>query len=93
MQVGRCRDVPAVPIEAVNVEQDRKVCYVIGPSGLERREVTPGWSTTDLIEVTDGLKEGEFVALDQTQGSDRSPRRADSAGPDQPETAALAALR
>ena len=63
VQVGRCRDVLAVPSEAVSVDHDRKVCYVIGPSGLERREITPGGSTPDLIEVTDGLKEGESVVL------------------------------
>jgi HlyD family secretion protein len=50
VQVGRCRDVLAVPSEAVSVDQNRSICYVIGPSGLERREITPGASTTDRIE-------------------------------------------
>ena len=88
VQVGRCRDVLAVPTEAVSVDHDRKVCYVIGPSGLERREITPGGSTPDLIEVTDGLNEGESVVLNPTQVFDRSAWRADSAGPDQPEATA-----
>ena len=92
VQVGRCRDVLAVPSEAVSVDRDRNVCYVIGPSGLERREITPGGSTPDLIEVTDGLNEGESVVLNPTRVFDRSAWRADSAGPDQPEAAALAAL-
>ena len=92
IQVGRCRDVLAVPTEAVSVDHDRNVCYVIGPSGLERREITTGWFTPDLIEVTDGLNEGEFVVLNPPRDFDRSPWRADSAGPDQPGTAALAAL-
>ena len=38
----------------MSVDRDRIVCYVIGPSGLERREITPDASTPDLIEVTDG---------------------------------------
>jgi HlyD family secretion protein len=93
VRVGRCRDVLAVPSEAVSVDEDRSVCYVIGPSGPERREITPGGSTPDLIEVTDGLKEGELVALNQPRDFDRSPRRTDPAVPDRPETAAVAALR
>jgi HlyD family secretion protein len=93
VQVGRCRDVLAVPSEAVCVDQDHNVCYVIGPSGLERREITPGGSTTDLIEVTDGLNEGESVVLNPTRVFDRSASRADSAGPDLREGPGLTALR
>ena len=78
VQVGRCRDVLAVPTEAVSVDHDRKVCYVIGPSGVERRKITPGGSTPDLIEVTEGLIEGEYVVLNPTQAFDGSARRADS---------------
>jgi HlyD family secretion protein len=92
IQAGRCRDVLAVPAEAVSLDHDRSICYVIGPSSLERREITTGWFAPNLVEVTDGLKEGEFVALNQPRISDRSPWRVDKAGPDQPETAALATL-
>ena len=92
VQIGRCRDVLAVPSESVNVDQARNVCYVIGPSGLERREITAGGSTPDLIEVTDGLNEGESVVLNPTQVLDLSAWRADSAGPDQLEAAAIAAV-
>ena len=72
VQVGRCRDVLAVPTEAVSVDHDRNVCYVIGPSGLERREITRGGSTPELIEVTDGLNEGESVVLNPTRVIDHS---------------------
>jgi HlyD family secretion protein len=71
VQVGRCGDVLAVPTEAVSVDRDSKVCDVVGPSGLERRAIVPGGSTTDLIEVTDGLNEGEYVVLNPTQVLDR----------------------
>jgi HlyD family secretion protein len=92
IQAGRCRDVLAVPTEAVSLDHDREVCYVIGPSGLERREITAGWFTPDLVEVTDGLNEGEFVALNKPQDLDGTPWLADSVGVDQPESPALAAL-
>jgi HlyD family secretion protein len=93
VQVGSCRDVLAVPTEAVSIDHDRNVCYVIGPSGLERREITRGGSTPDLIEVTDGLNEGESVVLNPTRAFDRTAAPVDSAVPDQPETAPIAALR
>jgi HlyD family secretion protein len=92
VQVGRCHDVLAIDSEAVMVDNDRKVCYVIGPSGLEWREITLGGSTSDLIEVTQGLREGESVVLNPTRVFDRSGGRADPASADQPETAPLAAL-
>jgi HlyD family secretion protein len=93
IRLGRCHDVLAVPSEAVSVDHDRHVCHVIGPSGLERRAITPGRSTPNLIEVVDGLKEGESVALNPTRVFDGIASRADPTSPDQPETGALAALR
>jgi HlyD family secretion protein len=90
---GVCRDVLAVPGEAVSVDQGRNLCYVIGPSGLERRVITPGLSNPDLIEVSDGLKDGESVVLNPAQVFGGSPWRADLTGQDQLESAALASLR
>jgi HlyD family secretion protein len=92
IHVRRCRDVLAVPSEAVGVDRNDTVCYVIGPSGLERRAITLGGSTTTLTEVTDGLSEGESIVLNPTRMVERSPWRADSASPRKPETVPLAAL-
>jgi multidrug efflux pump subunit AcrA (membrane-fusion protein) len=92
IQLGRCQDVLAVPSEAVSVDHDRNVCYIIRPSGLERREITPGRSTTNLIEVVDGLKEGESVILNPTQALVGLDSPADSASPGQLDTVPLAAL-
>jgi HlyD family secretion protein len=61
--VERCVDVLAVPSEAVSIEGGRDVCYVAGVDGLERRPVTLGRSTRDLLEVTKGLAEGDQVLL------------------------------
>jgi HlyD family secretion protein len=93
VQVGRCRDVLAVPTEAVGVDHDRNVCYVVGPSGPERREITRGGSTPELIEITDGLNEGESVVLNPTRVLDHSASGVDSAHLGQPKTGAFAALR
>jgi hypothetical protein len=77
----------------VEVDHDRHTCYVVGPSGLERREITVGGSTPDLIEVADGLKEGESVVLNPTRVLEGTAGQADPASPDQPETLAIAAYR
>jgi HlyD family secretion protein len=57
------RDVLTVPHEAVRIDGERKVCFVAHDEQLECREVQVGEDTIDLIEVTEGLKEGELVAL------------------------------
>ena len=53
----------AVPTEAVAYEEGQDVCYVAGADGLERREITLGRSTRSLLEVTQGLVEGEEVVI------------------------------
>jgi HlyD family secretion protein len=99
IETGRCRDVLAVPTEAMTVDHDRRVCYVVAPSGFERREITPGSSSPDLIEVVDGLKEGELVVLNPPQEIGHSagglmrwagisPKRPHSPRPEEPLAAA-----
>jgi HlyD family secretion protein len=56
-------DVLAVPHEAVVSEQNRKVCFVPRGDHLERRDVQVGLGTTNWIEITGGLSEGDEVAL------------------------------
>jgi len=53
----------AVPHQAVKSDRGKKVCFVANDESLERREVRLGQETTDLVEVTGGLQEGELVAL------------------------------
>jgi HlyD family secretion protein len=61
--LGRREHVLAIPHQAVQVDGGRKICYVAHDEALERREVKTGQDTSELIEVTDGLEEGELVAL------------------------------
>jgi HlyD family secretion protein len=53
-----------VPHEAVKSNGRKKVCFVAHAERLERREVVIGDETTDVVQVVDGLEEGELVALD-----------------------------
>ena len=57
------QDVLAVPHEAVVSEQNHRVCFLPREEHLERREVKVGQATSDWIEITEGLSEGEEVAL------------------------------
>jgi len=59
----RRQDVLAIPIEALAIEEGEDVCYVVSEDGIERREIGIGQSTAGLLEVTEGLDEGEQVVL------------------------------
>jgi HlyD family secretion protein len=58
-------DVIAIPPEAMAIEDGADVCYVASSEGqLERRTIKLGKSTTELLEVVEGLDEGEQVVGD-----------------------------
>jgi multidrug efflux pump subunit AcrA (membrane-fusion protein) len=64
LDTGRVEDALVIPSGAMAVVGDRRCCYVLGPAGPERREITIGRSTPEFLEVTAGLREGERVVLD-----------------------------
>ena len=61
--LSRRQNVLAIRHEAVRTDRGKKVCFVAHEESLERREVKIGQDTADLVEVLDGLEEGELVAL------------------------------
>jgi HlyD family secretion protein len=62
MMPGR-EDVLAVPYEAIISEQGSDACFIAAGDHLERREVKLGKATPDLVEITEGLTEGDDVVL------------------------------
>jgi HlyD family secretion protein len=64
---ARRHDEMVIPCEAVKVEDGQKVCYVVKEDHFERREVEVAPATHDLVQVLNGLKEGEKVAVYPTQ--------------------------
>jgi hypothetical protein len=64
-------DVLAVLHRAVVADQGRKVCWVLRDDQLVRRDVRLGQATPNLVEVLEGLAEGEPVALDPPGRSGR----------------------
>ncbi|MFN0076317.1 MAG: efflux RND transporter periplasmic adaptor subunit [Prosthecobacter sp.] len=61
--VDQLADVIYVPVQSVEVEQDHHFCYISNSGMLERREINTGLFNDEFIEVRNGLKGGEAVAL------------------------------
>lgn len=66
IDLDRRTNVIAVPVASVAVEGGREYCYVAADGLLERRPVKLGGSNSDLLEVTEGLAEGEEIVSDLT---------------------------
>jgi RND family efflux transporter MFP subunit len=64
IRVGELSENLVVPIPAVAAWQGRHYCYVLGPAGVQRRQVKIGTNTANFVEIVEGLREGEKVALD-----------------------------
>lgn len=65
--VGTYKDVIAVPVSAITEHFEQSYVYVLSGKEAERRKVTVGRNTHSFVEVTEGLEEGEVVALDAYQ--------------------------
>jgi HlyD family secretion protein len=87
------REVLAIPTEAVTVQYGRHVCYVVSPTGPELREITLGETTSNLIEVTAGLKETEQIVLNASQLLERPDSSAEPATTSDSDAAPIASLK
>lgn len=65
--VGTYEDVIAVPVGAITEHFEQTFVYVLDGSQAERRRVKTDRVTHSFVEITDGLEEGEIVALDAYQ--------------------------
>jgi HlyD family secretion protein len=61
---GARRGVLTLPMIAIAVEDGHRVCYVPREDRLERRPVKAAPASHDLVEITEGLDDGEQVVLD-----------------------------
>ena len=61
--VRRLEDVLLLPIQVVANRGGRKVCYIATASGPQEREVKTGAFTDTLVQIVDGLEEGQGVLL------------------------------
>lgn len=65
---GSEKDVLTVPAEAVNTGKDSTFCYVLADGVIARRDVVTGISSDTLTEILKGLKEGDLVIPQLTDG-------------------------
>ena len=64
IEASPMKDALVVPAQAVLADHGKEYCYVTGPNGLERRAVTLGQSSRFMLEIREGLAEGEVVVED-----------------------------
>ena len=61
--VDQLTQVVFVPVQSIEVEQDKHFCYIRNGNKMERRPITTGVFNDEFIEVRDGLNEGDAVAI------------------------------
>ena len=64
IDVGHRDNVVAIPAGALEIVDGREVCYVATEGRIERRPVRVGQTSRELLEVVEGLQEGEEVVDD-----------------------------
>jgi HlyD family secretion protein len=67
--LARRPHVLAIPHQALRLDGGKHICYVARDDKLERRQVRTGADTPDLVEVTEGLEEGDLIALHPPAGT------------------------
>lgn len=63
ISVEEVQDALHVPLDAVFEKDGKVVCHVLGAGPSQERVVKTGRSSSDYVEILEGLKEGEKVAL------------------------------
>ncbi len=79
--VDQLAEVLYVPVQSIEVEDDHHFCYISSGSKLERRPITTGVFNDEFIEVRDGLKLGELVAISLPKKAVSEEAKPDSATP------------
>ena len=65
--VGTYEDIIAVPVNAVTEHFQQSYAYKVNGGNIERQKVTVGRTTTSFVELTEGVQEGDRLALDAYQ--------------------------
>ena len=60
------KDVVLIPVTAVNVDMEGEFVYVVQENILVKKRITTGISSDTMVQVTEGLSEGEQVVTDVT---------------------------
>lgn len=79
--VDQLSDVVFVPVQSVEVEQDKHFCYIRSGARLERRPIQTGVFNDEFIEIKDGLQPGELVAISLPKKSTTDDMNRPGSGP------------
>lgn len=60
------KDVVLIPVTAVNVDMEGEFVYVVQENILVKKRITTGISSDTMVQVTEGLSEGEQIVTDVT---------------------------
>lgn len=63
IDTAQAKDVILVPMEAVNTDKDGDFCYVAEGGVLVRKNVVIGISSDEMMEIKEGLSEGDQVVV------------------------------
>lgn len=68
ISTARETDVIVVPVSAVNVDMDGEFIYVVENSILVRKPVVTGISSDTMVQIAEGVKEGDQMVTEVTTG-------------------------
>lgn len=64
IQAAEVKNVPILPVEAVNIGKDGSFCYVVEDGVIKKKEIETGVTSDAFVEIKSGLKDGEQVLTD-----------------------------
>ena len=66
IHTNSAKNVITLPIEIVNADKQGDFCYVVENGVVVMRRIVTGISSDTMVEVKEGLKEGDQVVYDMT---------------------------
>lgn len=66
IHTASAENVITVPVEIVNADKQGEFCYVVENGVVTMRRIVTGISSDSMVEVKEGLKEGEQILYDVT---------------------------
>lgn len=64
IHAAEAKNVPILPVEAVNIGKDGSFCYVVEDGEIKKKEIETGVTSDSFVEIKSGLKEREQVLVD-----------------------------
>lgn len=64
IHAAEVKNVPILPVEAVNIGKDGSFCYVVEDGEIKKKEIETGVTSDSFVEIKSGLKEREQVLVD-----------------------------